>query len=139
MDFLEEYGAADVRYEKLFKVLVIALLASLVGGFLYYVFFLNWREEWQVREFLGMIQEGQYEAAYELWGCKPAKPCQYYPYKEFLEDWGPDSAVGKMNDYNLGRSYRQKTGVIITLEINGKPRPNLWVEKESKVIGFSPY
>jgi hypothetical protein len=29
--------------------------------------------------------------------------------------------------------------VIIEVEINGKPQPELWVEKQSGVVGFSPY
>lgn len=139
MGFLDDYGAGDARYEKILKVVAIALVASLVGGFFYYVFFRNWREERQVRKFLALLEEGNLPKAYELWGCTFDEPCRYYPYDEFLEDWGPAGPLGKITDYDLGHSFEQKSGVIVTLEINGKPHPNLWVEKETKVVGFSPY
>jgi len=29
--------------------------------------------------------------------------------------------------------------VIVQVTINGEPRENLWVEKSTKQVGFSPY
>ena len=139
MEFLKEYGDSDAKYEKLFDVAAIALVACLVLGVVYYVFFRNWRQEQQVHQFLGLLQQEQYPEAYTLWGCSVEKPCQYYPYEEFLEDWGPDGLVGRVKDYNLGRSYSQGSGVLITLKINGKPQPNLWVDRDTEAVGFSPY
>lgn len=139
MTYLEEYGQADLRREKFVKALVALLLISLVLGIFYYIFFRNWREELQAKHFLRALEETRYEEAYSYWGCTVAEPCRYYPYDEFLEDWGPESPLGKVRDFHLGGSYTQKTGVIITLTINGRPQPNLWVEKESKTVGFFPY
>jgi hypothetical protein len=39
----------------------------------------------------------------------------------------------------VGRSYSQQSGVIILAQVNGQKIPNLWVEKRSEVISFSPY
>ena len=139
MAYFDEYGQEDARRERFFKVLVALLLISLALWLIYYVFFRNWREEFQARRFLTAVQSGDYQDAYSYWGCSVEDPCRLYPYDEFLEDWGPDSPLGKVEDFDLGRSYEQMSGVIITLEINGQAHPNLWVEKESRTVGFSPY
>jgi hypothetical protein len=139
MGYLDDYGQGDPQRERIFKGIAILLVAAIVFGGVYYVFFRNWREERQARQFLTRLQESDFPGAYETWGCSVAEPCRYYPYEEFLKDWGPDGEIGKVESFRLGRSYEQQSGVIITLEVNGKPRPNLWVEKESKRVGFSPY
>ena len=139
MAYFDEYGQEDARRERFIKILVALLLISLALWLIYYVFFRNWREEFQARRFLTAVQSGDYQDAYSYWGCSVEDPCRLYPYDEFLEDWGPDSPLGKVEDFDLGRSYEQMSGVIITLEINGQAHPNLWVEKESRTVGFSPY
>ena len=139
MAYFDEYGQDDARRERFFKILVAALLISIALGFLYYVFFRNWREEWQARRFLYALQAGEYENAYQYWGCSIEEPCRFYPYDEFLEDWGPESPLGKVEDFSLGHSYTQRSGVIIALEINGQVHPNLWVDRETKAVGFYPY
>lgn len=139
MGYLDDYGEGDGQREKIFKAIAVLLLLAIAAGGVYYVFFRNWAEERQARAFLVALQEGDYAAAYQFWGCSIDEPCRFYPYEEFMKDWGPGSPVGKITGFRLGRSYEQETGVIITLEINGKQQPNLWVEKESRQVGFSPY
>ena len=139
MAYFDDYGQEDIRRERFVKTLVALLLISVALGFIYYVFFRNWREELQARRFLYTLEEADYEGAYSYWGCSVEKPCRFYPYGEFLEDWGPGSPLGKVEGFSLGRSYEQQSGVIITVEINGKAHPNLWVEKKDKTVGFSPY
>ena len=139
MDFLGEYGQADRRYEKIVTIAGYTLLATIVLGFFYWIFFRNWREERRVSQFLTLLEEQRYEQAYELWGCSVEAPCRHYSYEKFLQDWGPDSPLGKVNSYEVGRSYTQQSGVIILVQVNGHKIPNLWVEKDDKVIGFSPY
>jgi hypothetical protein len=92
-----------------------------------------------VSQFLTLLEQQQYEQAYRMWGCSPATPCPNYSYEKFLEDWGPGSPVGRISSYDVGRSYDQESGVIILVQVNGRKIPNLWVEKDSEVIGFSPY
>lgn len=139
MEFLGEYGQADRRYEKIVKIAGYTLLAAVVLGCIYWLFFRNWREEWRVDQFLSLLQQQKYEEAYGLWGCSIEEPCEYYPYDEFLEDWGPHSPIGKVETYEVGRAYGQEAGAIILVRVNGQPVPNLWVQKDSQAIGFSPY
>ena len=139
MAYFDKYGREDARRERFFKVLVAILLISVALGIIYHVFFRNWREELRAHRFLSAVQAADYEDAYSYWGCLIEDPCRLYPFDAFLEDWGPDSPLGEVEDYSLGRSYDQTSGVIITLEINGQVQPNLWIEKETKTVGFSPY
>jgi hypothetical protein len=139
MDFLAEYGQADRRYEKIVTIAGYTLLAAIVLGSVYWLFFRNWQEERRVDQFLSLLQQKNYEEAYNLWGCSVEQPCPNYSYQKFLEDWGPASSLGAFNSYEVGRSYDQESGVIILVLVNGKRIPNLWVEKNNRVIGFSPY
>lgn len=140
MGFLEDYSTVTgARREAINKALLVTLLISVVGGGLLYFWFKNFFEERQVRQFLSRLQENHYAEAYEHWGCTVEEPCSSYTYEDFLEDWGPDSPLGKVKSFHLGRSSELETGVIIEIEINGKPQPELWVEKKTKIVGFSPY
>ena len=140
MGYLEDYSTVTgARREAIHKALLATLLISIVGGGLAYFWFKNFFEERQVRQFLSRLQENHYAEAYEHWGCNVEEPCPSYTYEDFLEDWGPDSPLGTVKSFDLGRSTELETGVIVEIEINGKPQPELWVEKKTKVVGFSPY
>ncbi len=139
MSYLDEYGVADARREKILKALAVSLVVSVVGGGCLFFWFKNYLEERQVGEFLSRLQSQEYAAAYELWGCSAEVPCQHYSYQDFLEDWGPDSPIGKVERFRLGRSTELDNGVIVEIEVNGRLEPELWVEKDNKTVGFSPY
>lgn len=140
MSYLGEYDSPRPMFQRLARWAGVALLAAVVGYSFYWLFFRNWREERQVRTFLEEVQQEQYEQAYSRWGCTVAEPCRFYPYDEFLEDWGPESPLGSIETFKLGKSYTQKeSGVIIEVWINGEKQPNLWVQSDTEVISFFPY
>ena len=139
MSYLDEYGVADARREKILKALVVSLVLCVIGGACLFFWFKNYFEERQVREFLSRLQSQDYAAAYELWGCSVEVPCRHYSYQNFLEDWGPNSSIGKVERFRLGRSTELDNGVIVEIEVNGRLEPELWVEKDNKTVGFSPY
>lgn len=138
MDFLGGYGTKGVLAERIVKIVLLSVVVAAVLGAVYYVFFRNWREERYAKRFLEQVRAERYEEAYRLWGCSVEEPCRYYPYDEFLEDWGPDALYGKLNDYSLGRSYTQPNGVILRYSINGEERDPLWVELDPPKINFAP-
>ena len=140
MGYLDDYSeVTGARREAIHKGLLLALLISVVGGGLSYFWFKNFFEERQVSQFLARLQESRYAEAYTQWGCSVEVPCPNYTYEDFLEDWGPDSPLGRVTSFNLGRSTELETGVIVEIEINGKLQAELWVEKETKIVGFSPF
>ncbi len=140
MGYLDDYySVSGARREEILKALTLTLVvAVVVGGVLYY-FFKNYFEERRVSSFLSALQEEDYPAAYRYWGCSIEEPCRDYDYDNFLEDWGPSGPLGRVNSFRLGRSVEVGNGVIIEIRINGQSHPELWVETESKIVGFSPY
>ena len=140
MGYLEDYySVSGARREEFLKALVLILVVSVLLGGIFYFFFKNYFEEHRVSSFLTALQKEDYERAYGFWGCSVENPCRDYNYEDFLEDWGPASHLGRVNSFRLGRSAEVGTGVIIEINVNGKAQPELWVEKDSKLVGFSPY
>ncbi len=138
MDYLDSYGSSGIVAERFAKgLLIAAVVVSMLGG-TYYVFFRNWREEGQARQFFELLQAHEYGQAYGLWGCSVEEPCRYYPYGEFLEDWGPEAPYGQLDSFQIGRTYTQPGGVILRYSINGRPGAPLWVELDPPVINFAP-
>lgn len=139
MGYLEQYARGPSVFDRIVKGLVYSAFAALIGYCFYWLFFRNWVEERQVREFLTAVQEQRFDEGYEFWDCSVEEPCRDYLYEEFLDDWGPESPLGAIRSFELGRSYTQPTGAIIELTINGEKQPNIWVEGSTKVISFFPY
>jgi cbb3-type cytochrome oxidase subunit 3 len=139
VEFLDAYGKSDLLYERIVKGFFIALLALILLGCVYYLFFRNWREEAQARRFLNLVQAHEYSEAYKMFNCSIEEPCRYYPYGEFLEDWGEQSEVGEIRSFDLGRSFTQSGGVILLYEINGVAQDPLWVDRTTGIVGFAPH
>ena len=139
MEFLEDYGKSDLLYERIVRDFFIALLASILLGCVYYVFFRNWREELKAKQFLELVQQQQYAEAYGMWDCSVEEPCRYYPFDDFLEDWGEESEIGEIQSFDLGRSFTQTSGVILLYDINVIARDPLWVDKKTGIVGFAPH
>ncbi len=138
MEYLGGYGTKGLLAERILKIIVLTLVLAAVLGPIYYVFFRNWPEERLAKRFFDQLRAEQYAEAYRLWGCSVEEPCRYYPYDEFLEDWGPQAPYGKLNEYSIGRSYTQPNGVILRYQINGEEGDPLWVELEPPKINFAP-
>jgi len=135
--YLDQYGAGEERRGKIIKTVVIALVLLLVaGGSLFYVFH-NYREERQVKEFFSDLSAHDYKAAYALFGCTAAKPCRYYPFEKFMEDWGSSSGRAGFESARITRSRSCGSGVLITVDYGNK-QEKLWVEQKDKSIGFPP-
>ncbi len=138
MEYLGDYATKGILAERIVKVVLITLAVAALLGAVYYVFFRNWREELQARRFFDLLQSQRYAEAYVSWGCSVENPCRYYPYDEFLEDWGPDAPYGVMKDYSFGRSYTQPNGVILRYSINGTQGAPIWIERDPDKISFAP-
>ena len=151
--YLDQYGAGDERREKrnrwLFIAGGVALVALLVAWFLY-----GWDkseivrephvarlvqklrhhgQESEIRQFLDMVKNHQYEAAYRLWGAS-----KDYPFNKFMEDWGPQSQRN-LNSFEIVRSRSCGSGVVITVDFQKGAEESLWVQKTDQTIGFSPF
>jgi hypothetical protein len=138
--YLDHYGAGDERREKILKTAGIALAILLVGGGILFFIFHNYRQERQVRHFFELMSSRDYKAAYALWGCTDAKPCEGYPFASFMQDWGPASANAQSaSQYHIAKSRSCDNGVILTVDVGPQRQEKLWVNRTDLTIGFSPF
>lgn len=136
--YLEHYGAGEERRGKIIKILVILLVTLVLAGGSLFFYFHNFREERQVKQFLSQLGAGDYKAAYALFGCTDAKPCRYYPFDKFMEDWGPKSGHTDFREARITRSRSCGSGVLLTVDYGNSKQEKLWVERRDMSIGFPP-
>ena len=139
--FLDQYGVGDEKREKLTKIVVLTALAVLIVGGVSFFFLKNYRQENRVKSFFQLLEKRDYKAAYALWGCTDATPCKEYAFSAFLQDWGPQSEHADMTSAHIARSRSCGSGVIITVDYdkNKGKEDKLWVERDSLIVGFSPW
>ncbi|HLK47631.1 MAG TPA: hypothetical protein VKT49_05825 [Bryobacteraceae bacterium] len=135
--YLENYGAGEERREKITKTVLVAVAAALIIGGLGYLFFRNFPEERQARRFFELLQAHNYKEAYALWGCTDAKPCRDYNETEFLKDWGPSQAP--VNEIDVLDTESCGSGVIVEVDAGKAGDKKLWVERDTKILGFPPF
>jgi hypothetical protein len=156
--YLEQYGAGEERREKRSKLILTLGIVALVVLFLWFFFFVwdkteivraqpiarlaqilrNHREEARVRTFLDLLRQGNYQAAYALWGCTADKPCRDYSFSEFEKDWGPNSSRN-LKAYTIPKSRSCGSGVIVTVDYDHGQEDALWVQRGDMTMGFSPF
>jgi hypothetical protein len=137
--YLDAYGVADARRERLLKRIAIWGLAVVVAATIGFFTFHNWREERVMDHFVSLLKDKNYQEAYKLWGCTPETPCQYYPPEKFTEDWGPagkykDAAAMKVEDVDACNA-----GVVFNIAYPGDENFGLWVERSTKVLSYAPW
>ena len=134
--YLDQYGKGDERREKIVKILIYSVIALIViGGPLMFIFH-NYRQEQQARKFFNLLAAKDYKAAYALWGCTDAKPCNGYSLQNFMDDWGPGKA--DPTNFRITKSRSCGSGVILTVDFDKNREEKLWVQRDDLVIGFSP-
>lgn len=138
--YLEGYGAGEERKIRLIKQAVGGLLALIVVAGVAYYYLRNYKEERQARQFVSLLSDHQYKAAYALWGCTDEKPCRDYPYDRFMEDWGPKSPHADMTKVKVVQTKSCSGGIIRVLRWEGqKEDVFLWVNRSDLVLSFSPW
>jgi len=110
----------------------------IVVGLTAYFQFRNYREERQIKTFLGLLAKQDYRTAYGMW-CSEAKPCRDYAFERFMEDWGPQGVHAKMGSGALRDSEPCGTGFIGTIGVEGQEGVALWVEKKDGTMSFAPW
>lgn len=137
--FLETYGQSDAKREKRLKAGLLAVLAAVIAGAAGYAYFHDFRERRQVARFLDLLAQQQYEEAYRLWGCDPARPCRDYNMEKFLEDWGPKSPYGNVSRARVRRTRSCEDGIIQILEYAPGDEVFLYVDRQNRHISYSPF
>ena len=149
--YLDDYGAGDERRERRNRSLLIAgiaIVVALIGWWFLY----GWdksevvrephiarlvqklrhhSQEGEVRQFLELLRNHQYEQAYKVWGVSSD-----YPFNKFMEDWGSQRPIGS---FEITRSRSCGSGVVVTVALQQDQQTNLWVQNADRTIGFSPF
>lgn len=141
--YLETYGAAEQHRARVFgivKNIAIIVAVIFVAGLILYGIFKNHSEEQRTKSFLNLLQAGNYQAAYAMWGCTDAHPCPNYSFAKFQEDWGPKSDHANESTAHIGLSQSCGSGVLIRVDYKGNEDPvSLWVERDTGIISFAPW
>ena len=111
----------------------IALVLIFLSGVLYK--YANYKEERRVRQFMEVVQSGQYDSAYQQWDADGR-----YTMNDFLQDWGKDGYYTKgMHNARIVDSNGKGGAVVVYLGIDSLRSPvALLVNKETLKISFSP-
>jgi hypothetical protein len=130
--YLDAYGVADQRRERLVKRILIGSLSTALVVTVAYFMLRTHGQERVVSQFIEDLQHSQYQEAYKLWGCP--ENCKYYPYDKFLEDWGPTSKYGKGTDLKAQHVDYCDDGVVFDLSLPDDTA--LWVNRTTNFISF---
>lgn len=135
--YLDAYGVADQRRERLVKRIAIATVSLIALAAILYFSFRTHSEERVVSQFLQDLEQGQYQDAYKLWGCP--ENCKFYAQDKFLEDWGPKSPYAKASDFKIEHVDVCDDGVVFDLSYpKASDDVGLWVNRSTNFISFSP-
>lgn len=136
--FLDQYGVADERRERLIKRLVIWTVAvALIVSTAYFTFRTRSQEQ-TIDRFLADLREKKFQDAYNLW-CTPDDPCRYYPLQSFIEDWGPASKYPDSNALKVENVDYCNEGVVFRITYPNQDDIGLSVKRSNNVIGFAPW
>ena len=115
-----------------------------------------WPEEHRVDQFFDALQQQSFEQAYGIWMHDPdwkQHPDKYskYAYTDFVKDWGPGGEWGVIKSHHIdgaavpkgysGTPFATASGVVVVVTVNERvsDKAHIWVQKDDKTLGFSPY
>jgi hypothetical protein len=136
--YLDAYGVADARKERLIKRVVLISLAVAIVGVSAYFIFRNWRQEQVVKNFFDLLRDKEYQPAYALWGCTQDHPCKYYGPERFTADWGPSSPYANVSSIKIAHEDTCGSGVVFNIEQASTQSIGLYVDRDSNQISFAP-
>lgn len=137
--YLDAYGVADLRRERIRKRIIIWGLAIVIVATVGYFAFRNFREERQLKNFFTLLEQKKYQEAYALWGCTPDSPCKYYSAEKFLEDWGPASPYANPQNIRTLHEDVCGTGVVFDIQAPKTEEVGLYVDRGTYVVSFAPW
>lgn len=135
--YLDAYGKADERRERITKRILLWGFAVLIVAGACYFTFRNWHQEQVVKDFLTHLRQKDYQGAYKLWDST-----KYYGPEKFIEDWGPSSPYANADAIRIAHEDRcgeGGDGVVFDIETPNNPPIGLYVKSGADVVGFAPW
>jgi hypothetical protein len=136
--------------------IILAAIAGIILIAIVLWMFRFWPEERIVGQFFDALQQQHYEQAYGVWMHDPdwkqhAERYSRYSYNDFLKDWGPGGEWGIVKSHHIdgaavphgysGSPFATASGVVVVVTVNDRvaDKAHLWVQKDDKTLGFSPF
>lgn len=134
--YLDSYGVADQRRERIVKLSLIIGIGAIVLGAAAYFSFRTRSQEQVMNQFLDDLKHQQYMDAYKLWGCP--EHCKLYPQAEFLKDFGPSGKWSKPDAFKIEHVDYCGDDVAFDLSYPQDDDLGLWVNRKTNFVTFSP-
>lgn len=155
MTLFEAQPFDEARARKRRNIIVISIVAVIVIAALLW---LNrfWPEEHIVGQFFNALEQQKFEKAYGVWMQDPdwkQHPDKFkrYSYNDFIKDWGPGGEWGIVKSHHIdctavpsgysGSPFATASGVVVVVTVNDRvaDKASIWVQKEDKTLGLSPF
>jgi len=130
--YLADYGVEDARRGKVIKYIAVSVVAALLVGWLSYVGLHNYSEKRVAKDFISLVNEHNYRAAYSIW-CP--KACEHYDYSQFMADWAPNKTAAP---WKIDSTDSCKAFLTINVTADGSEVQSLSVERGTNVLSFAP-
>jgi hypothetical protein len=148
-DGTDEHPPAKVRR---YIITAAAFVILVILGCWYLLRF--HKETTTVKQFLNAVAAGNFEQAYQMW-----KPAPSFSFKDFMEDWGPNSYYGPVKSYRIVNADEIKhgsdspSGVVVTVAVSPYDEfpsrgdaskeskikeVRLWVEFKDQSLSYPP-
>ena len=137
--YLDNYGVSEAKHEKKVHRILLIVLAVVVAAGGIYLLVRDYREKRQIARFFDLLRQKQYQDAYRMWGCDPAKPCRDYNFEKFLSDWGPQSSHADLSRVHIRRTRSCDGGVIQIVDFAPNDEVLLYVDRQRLELSFSPF
>ena len=115
-----------------------------------------WPEEHMVDQFFDALQQQKLRESVRHLDARPgletaSRPYSRYPYNDFIKDWGPSGEWGIIKSHHIdgaavpsgysGSPFATASGVVVVVTVNDRvaDKAHIWVQKDDKTLGFSPY
>ncbi len=134
--YLQQYGVEDVRRNRKVKTIVVVAAAIVVLSLVSYLVLHNFFEKRVATQFLNEVNSGQYQKAYETWGCTVQHPCPNYDYQRFLDDWGPPKK--KTGPWQIAETDSCRSFLTVNVQAPGTELQSLAIQRSDKSLGFAP-
>jgi hypothetical protein len=155
MTLFEAQPFDEARARKRRNIIVISIVTVIVIAALLW---LNrfWPEEHIVGQFFNALEQQKFEKAYGVWMQDPdwkQHPDNFkrYSYNDFIKDWGPGGEWGIVKSHHIdctavpsgysGSPFATASGVVVVVTVNDRvaDKASIWVQKEDKTLGLSPF
>lgn len=134
--FFQQYGVEEARRNRVIRNILVIVGGIVVVAVAAYLLLYDFAEKRVAKQFLSAINSGQYQAAYEAWGCTSQHPCPNYTFNRFMEDWGPSKKPG--SPWSIASSDSCRSFLTVNVQAAGTELQSLAIQRNDHSLGFAP-